>query len=707
MELTRIWEVIRRRGWIIVQALIIITVIALGGSYFITPSYQASSRIMIKQPKKAAIDMGRLFQSQNINIGLSGLSTIITTSPDVDVNKVLATSRPIIERMIEKLQLRDGGGNLIKADKLTQTGMVSTVKRRIFPQPTIAISQYEETDILQIVTTSPDPEEAMMMANTLSEIMVDENQTQMRAEYRSARVFLQDQIQEMKERYNIALLNLTHFRMREKTIDLPMETKLGTEKMAELLKQKEDNIIDLAEARAKLSRLREQLDKQGFEFVTASTLQENPQIEILKRRLADLRIQLSEATADLTERHPKVQTLQDQIKTVKAELTREIETYKASAPELVALERQIASLEAHLKGVNADIERYFKTLGGLPDKAFKQANLDMELNASQQVYSSLLDYLSQVGVAEATTLSQIRMVEPAIRPLIPVSPNKLVNGLLGIFLGLVFGVALAFIVDYVDDAIRTPEDVKEFKPVALIGAVPQFRREDIPLISAKDPNDPLYESYRRIRNHLKFIDEKPPGSLVITCAGPGEGKSTTVVNLGISTAREGKRVVIVDTDLRRPSLHTHFDLSNVGGVNDVLYGKTSTDDAIKPTQVPNLSIITSGPVPPDPGGLIESDQMGRLISGLRNRFDLVILDSAPLLVKSDALILARYVEGTIIVLESGKTTRHAIYEMMETLANAGIKPLGFILNRFSIEKGKYYYHQYYYGRKYLPEKTVQ
>jgi len=707
MELTRIWEVIRRRRWIIIQAVIIITFIAYGGSYLVTPSYQASSKIMMKQPKMAGIDKGRLFQSKNINIGLSGLSTIITTSPDVDVNKVLATSRPMIQRMVENLQLRDLGGNLIKADKLTQVGMVSTVKRRIFPQPTITISQYQDTNILQIDTTSPDPEEAMMMANTLSEIMVDENQMQMRAEYKSARIFLEDQIKEVKERYNIALLSLTNFRKKEKTIDLALETKLGTEKIAELLKQKEDNIIDLAQARAKLSRLREQLDTQGFEFITASTLQENPQIEILKRKLADLKIQLSEATADLTERHPKVQTLQDQIQTVEAELKTEIDTYKASAPELVALQRQIASLEAHLEGVNADLKKYMQTLGGLPDKAFRQANLDIELNASQQVYSTLLDYLSQVGIAEATTLSEIRMMEPAVRPLYPISPNKLVNGLLGIFLGLVFGVALTFIVDYVDDTIRTPEDVREFRPIALIGAVPQFRRTDIPLISAKDPNDPLYESYRKIRNHLKFIDEKPPGSLVVTCAGPGEGKSTTVANLGISAAREGKRVVIVDTDLRRPSLHTHFDLSNVGGVNDILYGKTSMDDAIKPTQVPNLSIITSGPVPPDPGGLIESDQMGQLISRLRNRFDLVILDSAPLLVKSDALILARYVEGTIIVLESEKTTRHAIYEMMETLANAGIKPLGFVLNRFSIAKGKYYYHQYYYGRKYLPEKTVE
>jgi capsular exopolysaccharide synthesis family protein len=707
MELTRIWEVIRRRRWIIIQALIIITLVAFGGSYLITPSYQASSKVMIKQPKMSSIDMSRLFQSNNINIGLAGLSTIITTSPDVDMNKVLATSRPMIDKMVSRLQLRDSGGNLMKAELITQTGIFYTLKARLFPLPNIIITQYPDTNILQIVAISPDPEEAMMMANTLSEIMVDENQTQMRAEYRSARTFLDDQIKKVKKRYDTALLNLTDFRKREKTVDLAIETKLGTEKMADLLKQKEEDIISLAEARSKLNRLKEQLAKQGFQFVAASTIQENPQIEILKKRLADLKIQLSEARADLTERHPQVFTIKEQIRTTEAELKKEIETHKATAPELVVLERQIASLEAHLKGVNADLENYLKTLGGLPDKALKQANLDMELNSSQQVYSSLLDYLSQVGIAEASTLSEIRVIDPAVRPIFPISPNKILNGILGLFLGLVFGVALAFIVNYVDDTIRTPEDVREFKPVELIGAVPQFKREKIPLISAKDPNDPLFESYRKIRNYLKFLDERPPKSLLITCAGPGEGKSTTVVNLGISASREGKRVVIIDTDLRRPSLHTHFNLSNKGGVSDVLYGKTSIDDAIRTTEVQGLCIITSGPPPPDPGALIESEQMGQLVSYVRNRFDLVIMDSAPLLVKSDALILARYVEGTIIVLESGKTTRHAIYELMETLTKANIRPVGFVLNRFSVEKGKYYYHHYYYGGKYLPEKTIE
>jgi len=311
LELTMIWEVIQRRKWIILQALVIISLIAFVGSYFVTPSYRASAKIMIKSAKKGFLDKE--------NIGLSSLASIIMTSPSIDINKILASSKPIIDTVVSKLQLRNQDGNLLKTEDLTRTGMAFGLKRKISPMPYISISQYQTADILEITANSPDPEEAMMMANTLAETMVNDNQMQMRAEYKSAQIFLANQIKEVKENYSTALRNLMEFKKKEKTLDLTMETKLATEKMAELLKQKEDNIIDLAEANAKLHQLKEQLAQQDFESPAASTLNENPQIEILKRRLTDLKLQLSQATTELTDKHPKVLSLREQIKMAEAE----------------------------------------------------------------------------------------------------------------------------------------------------------------------------------------------------------------------------------------------------------------------------------------------------------------------------------------------------------------------------------------------------
>jgi succinoglycan biosynthesis transport protein ExoP len=689
MELTKIWRMLRSRKWIVIQAVLVVALVSFGGSYFITPSYEVSSKILIKKAKKSATDIGAM--------GLPGLSEmIIRTSADVDVNRILATSRPYIDEMVHKLQLRDTNGDLLVAESLTEAGVVSRFKQLLFPKRAVSIDVYQGTAILEVKATALDANEAMMIANTLGEIMVDQNQTLMRAEYKSGRQFLEDQMNKVKKRYLIALREITDFRKTEKTIDLKLETQLASEKIYELLRQKETDIIELAQTRAKMAQLESQLAKQTPDFLFPDTLKDSPQIEVLKKTITDLSLQLAQANTEVTEQHPRVQQLREQIGMARAELVKEIEGYRVSAPQLIGLERQIAASEAHLKGVEADIDRYMRTLGGIPDKVFRQESLGMELNVSQQVYRALLDSMYEIGMGEASTLSEIRVVERAVKPVSPASPKKAMNGMMGVVAGLVFGIGLALIMEYLDDTIKTVEDLKAFRPIGLIGTVPRFETDKAPLISTKDPNDPVFESYRKIRNYLK-MEERPADVVLITSAGPGEGKSTTVSNLGISAAREGRKVVILDMDLRRASLHAYFDLPNEVGMADLLQGKIPLDKAVTTTRVEGLSIIASGPPFPDPGGLIESDDMDRLMGALRNQFDMIILDSAPLLVKSDALVLARHVEGLIIVVQSERTTRRAIRGLLEALADAHIRPLGFILNGVLVQKGKHFYEQHFYG----------
>jgi len=690
MELTTILDIFRRRKWVIIQAVLVIGLSAYIGSHFISPSYQTSTKILIKRAKRGAEEGGREL------VGLPGLSSmIIRTHADVDVNKILGTSTPYIDEMIHKLQLRDANGNLLKAGKLLQTGIASTIRGKIFAESgVISISQYAGTAILEIKATSSRPREAMMMSNTLADIMVEQNHEMIRSEYAIARTFLDNQMKKVRDRFTLALGEMTDFRKKEKTIDLKVETELASKNMAELLKQKEADVILLAQTRGKLTQVKSQLAELSPDFLPADTLNESPQIEILKKRIMNLELQLSQATSELTLKHPRVTALNEQIGVAKEELQAEIRVYQRSAPQLIALERQIAASEAHLEGVNADIDKFLADLGGIPDKVYRQETLGMELTVTQQIYRSLLDSLYEIRMGEASTLGEIRVVELAGVPLMPVSPNKTLNGILGIFLGLTFGVGLAFIMEYLDDRIRKPEDIKPFKPVGLIGMIPKFESEQMPLILAKDPNDPIYESYRKIRNYLKG---GPVNVLLVTSPGPGEGRSTTAVNLGISVARERKKVLILDMDLRRPSLHTFFDLPNDVGMADLLQGKTSTDKAFQAAGIEGLTIIPSGLPFPDPGGLIESDLMGKLMSEFKTRFDVVILDSAPLLVKSDALVLAGHVDGSIIVVESERTTRQAVHELLDMAAKAGIKPLGFVLNGFSVDKGKHFYQRFYSG----------
>ncbi|MBW2109290.1 MAG: CpsD/CapB family tyrosine-protein kinase, partial [Deltaproteobacteria bacterium] len=191
-------------------------------------------------------------------------------------------------------------------------------------------------------------------------------------------------------------------------------------------------------------------------------------------------------------------------------------------------------------------------------------------------------------------------------------------------------------------------------------------------------------------------------ALLVTSGGPGEGKSTTVVNLGISVAREGKHVVLVDADIRRPRLHTYFGLRNDHGLVEYLLDGAPLDEVLQPTAVEGLQIVTSGRPFHDPGQLIESEEIGQLIAALKRRGHMVILDSAPVLVKSDALVLARHTDDCLVVLESGKTTKKAVHEVLNLMARAGISPLGFVLNRVPIQKGTHVFQQYYAGH-YGPE----
>lgn len=694
MELRKIWEIIWRRRWIIIQTFLIISLTAIIGSYLVTPIYETSAKVLIETPDTAS--------SLLASIGLRDFSPLVTRSEtEIETNIALATVDSVLNTVISKLQLKDDEGNLMKPSELQSSSIILST---IFPKPHVELDQIEDTDLLEIKARSPDPKEAAMIANTLAEVYVEENLKWRRVEYRSARTFIEEQIKVAKADYLKTLEEIKKFKIQEKTVDLEIETKVAIDKMAELMKEKEDNVIDIYETRAKIETLKAQLSRQSEMMVSSSTMAENPQIEDLKKKITDLELQLVEALTEKTPYHPDVIALKEKIKKAREELRREVDIFGELSQDLQTLERELAALEAHLKCINADIDRYLSLLYTIPDKAFTQSQLELKLSASQELYSSLLEYLYQVGVAEAMTLSGIRLVEAATEPDIdePESPNKALNGFIGSFLGLMFAFGLAFLVDYLDDTIKSPDEAKGHD-LTLLGTIPKFRRRESPIISNRDPKDPICESYRTVRNSIKFASlDKPVNSLLITSSLEGEGKTTTVINLAISITREEKQVLVMDTDLRRPEIHKTFGLPNSMGITNILAGEARIEEAIKKTDIEGLSVLTSGPIPPDPGRIVESEKMRQLIKDVSQRYDFVILDTPPVLIANDAIVLTGYVDGVVLILESRKITSPALSQARELLKQAHIQPIGTILNKFRIERGGYYY--YYYKSSYYKGK---
>jgi len=295
----------------------------------------------------------------------------------------------------------------------------------------------------------------------------------------------------------------------------------------------------------------------------------------------------------------------------------------------------------------------------------------------------------------------VSVVEAATTPSVPIKPNVKLNTLMAAVIGLLLAGAAALLIEYLDDTVKSPEDL-EASGLASLGGVARFRRPGAiqdNLVAGSRSHHHFAEAYRVLRTNVQFSTIDSPGqTLLVTSANPGEGKSTTAANLALVMAQAGKKVVLVDSDLRRPSLHHLFGLSNEQGLTNLLLStQSSVNGYAQRTRFDNLAVVTSGPLPPNPSELLASRRLDSLLDGLKTQADVVILDSPPALPVTDACILAAKVDGTMLVVDSSKTRSQALRRAKEALTKSKTRLLGAVLNKLKRRGGGYYYYHYYYS----------
>ena len=368
----------------------------------------------------------------------------------------------------------------------------------------------------------------------------------------------------------------------------------------------------------------------------------------------------------------------------------------------------IADKNVRLKDLEqtiVDIERQIAELEGTvdPNEIIRLSTLDRELREAQFSYEQTFELRDNLTIEQESSTDNVSVIEDAIPINTPVRPRVWVNTLMATVVGALAALGVVFLIEYLDDTIKTPEEIAEYAGVSTLGAIAYIKGDEpsARLVTFHTPRAPVSEAYRVLRTNINFAAiDGGLRTLLVSSASPGEGKSTTSANLGVALAQTGKRVIVVDADLRRPTQHKIFELPNNNGLTTALLDNdTPVAYHIQRTKISGLRLLTSGPMPPNPAELLNSQRMGQILTELQAECDVVLFDTPPMMTVADAAILAPQIGGVVLVVQLGKTKRDALLRAGERLQQGGAVLYGVVLNQQRAGRSGYYDY-YYYSRYY-------
>jgi non-specific protein-tyrosine kinase len=364
------------------------------------------------------------------------------------------------------------------------------------------------------------------------------------------------------------------------------------------------------------------------------------------------------------------------------------------ADSLASMQAQMDELSVLMEETQAGIDAQ-----GEPETARGEAELarlETILAGYRTTYASFLQSYEQMRLTAAQTTDNVIVFREARPPTAPVRPRKTTNTALAGVVGVLLAIGVAFLIEYLDDTLKTPEDVRQALNLGTLGAIGRFKKTDKELILIDQPLSPIAEAFRALRTSIRFsgVDE-PLRTLLVTSPGPTEGKSLTVANLAVAMAQSGLRVVAVDGDLRRPRLHKLFGVRPRDGLTGSLL-EGSMDGRLQPSPVEGLAVLPAGELPPNPAELLGSRRMRGLLGALTERADVVVLDSPPVMPVTDAVVLAQAADGVLLVVDVGNTRRETARQAVEKMRQIGANVIGVVFNKVPMRKSGYYYYYYYY-----------
>jgi len=557
-----------------------------------------------------------------------------------------------------------------------------------------AVEQGKQTGVLRVSYTSTSPIKARDIVNTLVRAYLEQSVTFKSEEANKAVGFVEEQLQGLSGELDKSEKNLQTYKSSSGVIKLDTEAEELIKKLAEMEKSRAEIVLQQNQVRFALDALKNAM--RTGNIYTPAAMNTDPLIAGMAAKLSELEVQKRALLTDYTESHQAVKSVQSQIEGMQKKI---LATYETGLSNLVRQQETIARQLAGYEG----------KMRNLPEAERDLARLTRLTKVSADIYTFLLQKHEEVRIAKASTISNINIVDPAIIPNQPIKPKKALYLLLGLIVGLALGIGLAFFQEYLDDTIKNADEAKRATGLPLLAVIPHISGAEpklngsVPaapdqLISQSEPKSIVAEAFRSLRTSLHFSAiNREKKIMLVTSTFPGEGKSTISANLAAIISQTGVRVLIVDCDLRRSSLHDKFGQSKTPGLSEHLTGDVTFEEVKRDTGIPGLDLITAGTTPPNPSELLGAEVMRQFLLTQRENYDYIIIDAPPVLAVTDAPVLTAVADIVILTMEAGRVPVKAAQHMRETLVNVHAPVAGLVLND---KTGKGESYGYYGGRYY-------
>ncbi len=693
-------------------AFVIVVGVMMVQTYSQVPMYRTSSRVMIQDERTTAVG----------NLNANDPAFWEESDPYYNTQYSILRSRGLARRVVHKLQLqnhplfngsapkRQGIGIMIADARRKISSSVQGVLHR---QPATAveapapdeaaaesgvISQFlggvrivpeQKTRLVEIVYESSDAQFAALAANTLAEEYTVQNLELRLATYQKNLRWLSEEVAKQEKKVSDAEAAMTQYRTDQNALSLGDRQNITIARLNALNETVTRQRTDRLQKEATYNQLKS-VDPASDAADAFPVVAATPGVVEAKNRLTDLMAERARLSSRYLPSHPEMQKLDIQIKnardTLTAQRARVIESVKNDYESAVAAERSFAASLEQQKHEAMDLDR----------KSGSYVVLQRQADSDRQLWQSLLQQQKELQVVSNSRSNNVQVMDRAEVPGAPFSPNTRREWFTAMMAGILIAFGLAFGIEYLDDTVKTPEDVSKRLGLPLLGLVPAIRGTRVPLLSETVPHD-FGEAFRSLRTSLVFTAGAGESRVIaVTSSQPLEGKTTTACNLATALALGGSRVLLIDADMRRPGLHQVMQVQNEAGLSQLLVGQSRVREAVQRTSEPNLFVITAGRTPPNPSELLASQRMKSFLANLSHGpFDWVVLDTPPVLAVTDAVVLSGQVSAVVFVVGSEMTRRVHAERALATLRAGKPRSMGVVLNRVDFDRNKYYYARYY------------